>query len=221
MKCICIRIAFVFACVTAVPSFAADRAFDLTGWAAWIDPNGSHTSFRSPAAVQLFDVDYTGKLGYGIGANIFFGSHVSAAFDAVRARPKTTVVSPPSGVSYATGGTRMTPLSGVLQWHFAPDGVVDPYVGAGVAYVLFDKADVFGNGVLGQIDVKDKAGLALNAGVSLLISRRLAFTADGKYVPLKASANAVYPPGTIPLVPVVLNVKINPVIFSGGLSLRF
>jgi outer membrane protein W len=217
----CIRIAVVFAFVTAVPAFATDRAFDLTGWAAWVDPNGSHASFRSPAAVQLFDVDYTGKLGYGIGANIFFGNHVSAAFDVVRARPKTTVVSPSGGVSYATSGTRMTPLSGVLRWHFAPDGGVDPYVGAGIAYVLFDKADVFGNGVLGQIDVKDKAGLALNAGVSFRISRRLAFTADGKYVPLRASVNPIYPPGTIPIIPVVLDVKINPMIVSGGLSLRF
>ena len=217
-----IPIALVFACVTAVPSFAADRAFDLTGWAAWVDPNGSHTSSNgSPAAVQLFDVDYTGKLGYGIGANIFFGNHVSAAFDVVRARPKTTLVSRSGGVSNTTSGTRMTPLSGVLQWHFAPDGAVDPYVGAGVAYVMFDKADVFGNGIVSQIDVKDKAGLALNAGVSFRISRRLAFTADGKYVPLKATANAVYPPGTIPLIPVVLNVKIDPIIVSGGLSLRF
>jgi outer membrane protein len=215
------RIALVFACVTAVPAFAADRAFDLTGWAAWVDPNGSRTSFHSPAAVQLFDVDYTGKLGYGIGANIFFGNHVSAAFDVVRARPKTRLVSPSGGSPHTTSGTRMTPLSGVLQWHFAPSGAVDPYVGAGVAYVLFDKADVFGGGIVSQIVVKDKAGLALNAGVSFRISRTLAFTADAKYVPLKASAFAVYPPNTIPLIPVVLNVKINPIIVSGGLSLRF
>ena len=217
-----IRIGLVFACVTAVPLSAADRTFDLTGWAGWVDPNGSHTSSNAPpAAVQLFDVDYTGKLGYGIGANIFFGNHVSAAFDVVRARPKTRLVSPSGGVSYTTGGTRMTPLSGVLQWHFAPSGAVDPYAGAGVAYVMFDKADVFGNGIVSQIDVKDKAGLALNAGVSFRISRTLAFTADAKYVPLKASAFAVYTPGTIPIIPVVLDVKINPIIVSGGLSLRF
>lgn len=217
-----IRFALVFLCFAAVPCFAADRAFDLTGWAAWVDPNSSHTSANGPpSAAQLYDVNYSGKLGYGIGANIFFGNHVSAAFDIVRARTKTTLVSPSGGSSYATGGTRMTPLSGVLQWHFAPNGVVDPYVGAGVAYVMFDRADVFGNATLSQIDVKDKTGVALNAGVSFRISRSLAFTADGKYVPLKASASAVYPPGTIPITPVVLHAKINPIIISGGLSLRF
>jgi len=214
-----IRIALV--CLIATPAFAADRAFDLTGWAAWVDPNSSHTSGNSPAAVQLFDVDYQGKLGYGIGANVFLGDHVSAAFDVVRARPKTTLRPRSGGGFYATGGTRMTPLSGVLQWHFAPNGGVDPYVGAGVAYVMFDKAEVFGNAIVSQVDVKDKAGLALNAGVSFRISRTLAFTADGKYMPLKASASAVYPPGTIPIIPVVLDAKINPLIVSGGISLRF
>ena len=214
-----IRIALV--CLIATPAFAADRAFDLTGWAAWVDPNSSHTSGNSPAPVQLFDVDYQGKLGYGIGANVFFGDHVSAAFDVVRARAKTTLRPRSGGGFYATGGTRMTPLSGVLQWHFAPNGGVDPYVGAGLAYVMFDKADVFGNAIVSQIDVKDKAGLALNAGVSFRISRTLAFTADGKYMPLKASASAVYPPGTIPIIPVVLDAKINPLIVSGGISLRF
>jgi outer membrane protein W len=216
-----IRIALVFTCVIAVPAFAADRAFDLTGWAAWVDANSSQT-VNTPAPVQLFGADYSGKLGYGIGANIFFGNHISAAFDVVRARPKTTVRSRAvGGSSYATSGTRMTPLSGVLQWHFAPSGVVDPYVGAGIAYVLFDNADVFGNGTISQIDIKDKAGLALNAGVSFRITRMLAFTADGKYMPLKASANAVGRPGTIPIIAVVLDAKIDPVILSGGISLRF
>ncbi|HEY4641791.1 MAG TPA: OmpW family outer membrane protein [Thermoanaerobaculia bacterium] len=215
-----IRIALVFACGVALPAFAADRAFDLTGWAAWVDPNGSDT-FKSGPTQQLA-VDFNGRLGYGIGANIFFGNHLSAAFDIVQVRPKAIVRSRAvGGRSFATTGTRMTPLSGVLQWHFAPDGFVDPYLGAGVAYVLFDDSNVFGNPDIGRINFKDDAGLAVNAGVSLRISRRLAVTADGKYVPLRAAANAVYVPGHLPLVPVVVNTKINPVIFSGGLSLRF
>jgi outer membrane protein W len=214
------RIALVLSVITALPTFAADRAFDLTGWAAWVDPNSSNT-FKSGPTQQL-KVDFNGRLGYGIGANIFFGNHLSAAFDAVQVRPKAAVRSRAvGGGSFDSSGTRMTPLTGVLQWHFAPDGVIDPYVGAGVAYVLFDKTEVFGNVDISQINFKDDAGLALNAGLSLRLSRHLALTADGKYVPLKAAANAVYTPGRLPLVPVVVNARINPVIFSGGLSLRF
>jgi outer membrane protein W len=213
-----IRVAIVLSCITAVPAFAA--TFDLTGWAAWVDPNSTNT-FKSTPTQQL-SVDFSGRLGYGVGANIFFGKHISAAFDGVQVRPRPAVRSRAvGGGSFPNSGTRITSLTGVLQWHFAPDGVVDPYVGAGAAYVLFDKTNVFGNVDISQINFKDDAGLALNAGVSFRISRHLALTADGKYVPLKAAGNAVYTPGRLPIVPVVVNVKVNPVIFSGGLTLRF
>jgi outer membrane protein W len=210
------RIALVLTCITAVPMFAADRTFDLTGWAAWVDPNSSGT-FNAPAPNQPFNVNFNGKLGYGIGANIFFGSNVSAAFDIVQVRPEATLRPRPVGGGGAfTNGFRMTPLTGVLQWHFAPSGFIDPYVGAGAAYVLFERANVFGTPNLNRIDFKDDVGLAVNGGLSLRLTRMLALTADGKYVPLKSSAKAVFTNGTA-----TTKVKINPVIFSGGLSLRF
>jgi outer membrane protein len=210
------RIALVLTCITAVPLFAADRSFDLTGWAAWVDPNSSGT-FNSPAPNQPFNINFNGKLGYGIGANIFFGSNVSAAFDVVQVRPETTVrLRPVVGGTTTTRGTRMTPLTGVLQWHFAPNGFIDPYIGAGAAYVLFENTSVFGAPNLRQINYKDDVGLAVNGGVSFRLTRMLALTADGKYVPLKSSARAVFTNGTT-----TTKVKINPVIFSGGLSLRF
>jgi outer membrane protein W len=215
------RFLLVFLCLIAVPALAADHTFDVTGWAAWVDPNSSDT-FNPPTAHQALNVNFNGKLGYGLGVNIYFGRHLSTAFDAVQARSETAIRSGAVGGSTSfTNGTRMTPLTGVLQWHFAPSSVVDPYVGAGVAYVLFDKTNVFRNALISQIKIKDDAGLALNAGVSFRISRRFALTADGKYVPLKAGANAVYAPGTIPLVPIIPTTKINPVILSGGLTLRF
>ncbi|MEA2342495.1 MAG: outer membrane protein [Thermoanaerobaculia bacterium] len=210
------RIALVLTCITAVPAIAADRTFDLTGWAAWVDPNSSGT-FNSPAPNQPFNVDFNGKLGYGIGANVFFGNHVSAAFDVVQVTPETNIRSRAVGGSGAfTNGLRLTPLTGVLQWHFAPSGFIDPYIGAGAAYVLIDKANVFGTPNLTRIDFKDDVGLALNAGLSFRLTRMLALTADGKYVPLKSSVTAVFTNGTT-----TTKVKINPVILSGGLSLRF
>jgi outer membrane protein len=216
-----LRLALALLCLTAVPALAADHLFDLTGWAAWVDPNSSDT-FNSPSPNQVLNVRFNGKLGYGLGANIYFGRHFSTAFDAVQVRPETTIRSRAvGGGSSLTNGLRMTPLTGVLQWHFAPDGAIDPYVGAGVAYVVFGKTDVLGNGIISQIDFKDDAGLALNAGISIRLSRTLALTADGKYVPLKAAANAVYAPGTTPIVAVIVGSKISPVIFSGGLTLRF
>jgi len=210
-----IRIAVVLSCIIAVPAFAADRTFDLTGWAAWVDPNSSGT-FNSPTPNQPFNIDFNGKLGYGIGANIFFGDHVSTAFDVVQVRPEATLRPRPSGGGAFTNGFRMTPLTAVLQWHFAPSGFVDPYIGAGAAYVLFERANVFGTPNLNRIDFKDDVGLAVNGGLGFRLSRMFGITVDGKYVPLKSSAKAVFTNGTA-----TTKVKINPVIFSGGLTLRF
>jgi outer membrane protein W len=209
-------VALVLVFVLAIPAVAADRTFDLTGWAAWVDPNSSGT-FNSPSPNQPFNVNFNGKLGYGLGANIFFGGHTSLALDAVQVRPETSVrpraVVPGGGT---TRGLRMTPLSAIVQWHFIPSGFIDPYVGAGAAYVLFDDASVFGTPNLTRINFKNDVGLALNGGLSFRLSRMLALTADGKYVPLKSSATAVFASGTT-----TTKVKINPVIFSGGLTLRF
>lgn len=212
-----LRLALVVCCFAAVPAFAQTRFFDVTGWAAWVDPNSSGT-FNSATPNQPFDINFNGKLGYGAGVNVFFANNVSAAFDVVQVRPETTIrPRAATGGSFAASGIRITPLTGVLQWHFAPHGFVDPYVGAGAAYVLLDNVNGFGNLNVSSINFKDDVGLALNAGLALRISPRIALTADGKYVPLKSSATAVYVSGAN----TESRVKINPVIFSGGLTFRF
>jgi outer membrane protein len=211
------RLALVLLCLTAVPAFAQQRFFDLTGWAAWVDPNSSGT-FNSATPNQPFDVNFNGKLGYGAGANIFFGGRTSLAVDIVQVRPVTSLRSRAVGGGSFTGSAiRMTPLTGVLQFHFAPQGFVDPYIGAGAAYVLFDNVNGAGNLNLNSINFKDDVGLALNAGLGIRLSPHVGLTADGKYVPLKSSATAVYNTGAN----TSTRVKINPVIFSGGLTLRF
>ena len=93
--------------------------------------------------------------------------------------------------------------------------MIDPYIGAGAAYVLFDNVNGRGNLNVNKINFKDDAGLALNGGIAFRITpdcpdRRR------KYVPLESSATAVYTTGTT-----TTHVKINPVIFSGGLTFRF
>src|SRR3954453_21409494 len=137
------RLALVLTWIAALPMFAADRTFDLTGWAARVDTNSDGT-FTAPSAGQPLRVNFDGRVGYGIGANIFFGNNLSASFDAVQVKPKTTIRSRAVGGGAFTNGMRMTPLSAVLQWHFIPRGTIDPYIGAGAAYVLFDDANVFG-----------------------------------------------------------------------------
>jgi outer membrane protein W len=208
-------LAFVF--LIATPIFAADRLFDITGWACWVDPQSNGT-FHSSNANQPFDISFNGKLGYGAGVNVFFGKTLSLALDAVEVQPEARFGFP--GAVTNSGALKMIPITGVLQWHFIPSGFIDPYIGAGAAYVLFDNLRDFrdvGNLGVNQINFKDDVGFVANAGLGFNFSPHWGVTADAKYVPVKSSATAVFVTGPNQS----QKVKINPVMFSGGLTLHF
>ena len=154
----------------AAPLAAADRSFEITGWASWVDNNSSGT-FNSTSPNQPFDINFKAKLGYGLGANIFFGSNISTEFSVVEVRPKTTFVST-SGGTVTGNNLRMTPITAILQFHLIPKGFVDPYVGAGAAYVLFDNINGPGSLGVNKVNFKDDVGLA-STGASASPSRQI------------------------------------------------
>lgn len=122
--------------VVALPAFAASASFELTGWASWVNTNSS-TAFNSSAPNQPFGISIHNKVGDGAGANIFWLRNISTDFSVVEVRPSSRFVNTESG-TIAGPNLRMTPITGIVQLHFSPAGFVDPYVGAGAAYVLFD-----------------------------------------------------------------------------------
>ena len=199
----------------AVPMSAQDRAFDLTGYASWVDTSSEGTLDETTS--NPVDINFDGTLGYGIAANIFFG-RLSTEFAIVRVESDVSVRQ--RAVNNA-GDTQaeMMPITAVLQFHLAPNGRFDPYVGAGAAYVLIDDVDApdeLSNLDFESLDFDDDVGLALNAGVGIKLTDNFGITLDAKYVPLESSARAVRPGDAADV-----KFDINPVILSGGLSLRF
>jgi outer membrane protein W len=210
-----VPIVFTFLITTQL--FAADRLFDVTGWASWVKPASDNT-FNSPNSNQPFNINFRGKLGYGLGVNVFFGQALSLAIDASEVKPDVEFGFP--GSTLNQGNIKMIPITGVLQWHFIPKGFIDPYIGGGAAYVLFDNLQNFSDvGHLGinQINFKDDVGFVANAGLGINFSPRWGITGDVKYVPVKSSATAVFATGPNQS----QKIKINPVIASAGLTLHF
>ncbi len=198
----------------ATPLFSADRFFDLTGWATWVKPQSSST-FNT---TRPFDINFDGKLGYGAGVNVFLGDTWSLAFDGSEVKPDARFGFP--GTTLNQGSIKMIPITGVVQWHFIPKGFIDPYLGAGAAYVIFDNlqnVNDVGHVGVNQINFKDDAGFVVNGGIGINLSPRFGITGDVKYVPLKASATAVFATGPNQS----QKIKINPVIASAGLTLHF
>jgi outer membrane protein len=210
-----VPITAVLLLILAVPMSAQSRAFDLTGYAAWVDTSSEGT-FNEDTANPV-DVNFDGTLGYGIGANIFWGDRISTEFAIVRVN--SDVGFRQRAVANSNTQAELMPITGVLQFHFAPNGRIDPYIGAGAAYVLIDDVDTpeeLNNIDFERLDFKDDVGLALNAGLGIRLTNNFGLTLDAKYVPLESSATAVRTTGSTDV-----KFDINPVILSAGLSLRF
>lgn len=88
----------------------------------------------------------------------------------------------------ALGSVNLLPPTLTAQWHFNPDQMIDPYVGAGVNYTAFLDRNLRGRaGAIQGQKIKvdsDSWGLALQAGVDINLKDGLLINADVKYISL-------------------------------------
>lgn len=198
----------------APPAFA-DRTVDLTGFVTWVDPNSEGT-FDSPD--DQIDVDLGDEMGYGASVNIFWTDRISTEFAVSQIDSSFGLNARQRAVNVVGSNIDMIPVTGVLQFHFAPNGVIDPYIGAGAAYIVFGDVtgDNAGNLAIDDID-SDDLGLVINAGLGIRLGERFGLVGDVKYVPVGSSARGVLNDdnGT------ETNIEINPIIVSAGLQIRF
>lgn len=194
------------------PAAGAERTVDITGWVSLIEPNSEGTFASDPE--NILDVNVGGEMGYGAAVNIFWGR---ASFELSVSRVKSTVSLEGTDINVPDADVEMIPITGILQWHFRPDSLLDPYLGVGGMYTTFgdvDTADATGAIRLSEIDADD-LGLVLNGGFGIALSEGLGLVLDVKYVPTGSAGRAVLVDGT------ETDLEISPVIFSAGLSLRF
>lgn len=212
---------FALAAMFAIPSFAQHRNFDLTPFVTWVDISGDSVVQGPPSTTDEFRVRFKSDIGYGVNANIFWGDHLSTEFGAAVVKPRLS--SDPSNSSIpasAVGDLQMIPITGTLQWHFSPNGFIDPYIGGGVAYVLFDDVDNgrdLSNTDLNKINFKDDMGFVVNAGLGIRLSNSLGINLDGKYVPVHSKATAEFASGPAQ----GQKIDVNPLMLSAGLRWSF
>jgi len=116
--------------------------------------------------------------------------------------------------------TWVLPPTLTLQYHFAPDGKVRPYLGAGINYSIFysGKATPSLNAALGPTKVKlgDSVGYALQAGVDVPVSKKVFVNFDVKYIDMKTTARL-----TSGATLRTARVKIDPIVAGMGIGFRF
>lgn len=116
--------------------------------------------------------------------------------------------------------TRVLPPTLTLQYHFAPESHVRPYVGAGVNYTTFYSADASRSleSAIGNTEVrlKDSFGYALQAGVDVDLGSRVFLNLDVKYIDIDTQARLTTG-GAVNRV----DVSIDPIVPAIGLGMRF
>lgn len=108
-----------------------------------------------------------------------------------------------------TGG----PSAVMAQWHFNRTGRIQPYVGAGAAFLI-----VFGtkDGALSHLKADNAVGTAVQAGVDAMIDKHWGVFLDVKKAFISTTAT-----GSLGPAPVVAKVDLDPIVPSFGVTYRF
>jgi len=193
----------------ALPGFAQGRSIDVTGYMAWVDLSGDGLITDAGGDYNLgsFDAD----TGYGGAVNLFMTRRLSAEISLTEVKPEGRIQ---YGGTTVVGELDMLPITGMIQYHFNPEGRVDAYVSGGVAYLMFDdfQSDDLGSIDLGKVDLEDDYGSVWGAGMSFRLAGGFAVVADAKYVLSSNTITTTVGDATI---------ELNPLILSAGVQIQF
>jgi outer membrane protein len=122
------------------------------------------------------------------------------------------------------GSVDLLPPTLTLQWHFNPDQMIDPYVGAGVNYtVALDRNLSFSQALPGN-DIKiskDSWGYALQAGVDINLKDGWLINADVKYLDINTNVEARLGANNTGAWTKIDDLDINPWVFGLGVGKKF
>ncbi len=144
-----------------------------------------------------------------IGVTYFLTNHL--AIEAIAGTTRHTVRAKAPGTDIKVRETWVLPPVVTLQYHFAPEARVSPYIGAGVNYMLF-YAGSDRNGFNLRID--DGFGAALQAGVDIAARDRWTVNLDAKKIFFET--DAVDRSKSLKT-----KVTLNPWVLSAGVGYRF
>ncbi len=202
----------------AAPVFAEPVHVDVEAF------YGISQSATSVSGILDPNLDYRSAAYYGGGVNLRWTSHFSTLISAASVEPGLRLTGLSEAEDFPFVGTvRTTPLSLILQWHPFGPGTIDPYVGAGGAWVLTSNADLFPfvyeETTIGAVVFEDRFAFVADAGARLNLFGPLGLLVDVRYMPLNLDATVQLSTATPFGIPI--EVEADPLLFGFGLSFRF
>jgi outer membrane protein W len=176
------RTAVVLLAMVITLPLAAQRRVDLL-----VDVEGVYRQSGIDAgdATAVYSPRFETGGGIGAGVNVWMTGRVSLEFKAavLASEMELRFIDGDAVTVLDVGFVNMIPLSAVVQWHPFEEGAIRPYFGAGAVYVMMQ--DVEQREQTPQTNFGGAAGLLLNAGLRVPLSKRFALTADARYVPVE------------------------------------
>ena len=112
------------------------------------------------------------------------------------------------------------PPTFLVQYHFAPEARVRPYVGAGVNWTIFYSEDAKPSLVNAvgptSVSLDDSVGWAVQAGVDFDLNERFFLNVDVKYIDIDTTATL-----TSGALINTIDVDLNPIVAGVGVGIRF
>ncbi len=116
--------------------------------------------------------------------------------------------------------TWVLPPTLTLQYHFAPEAKVRPYVGAGVNYTIFystKASDALVTAISAtDVEMDDSFGYALQAGVDIDLNEKMFLNLDVKYIDMDTTARLRTGATTN-----TAQISIDPIVAGVGVGFRF
>ncbi len=197
--------AALVALLTGAPAIAHEKGdFVIRAGATWVDPKQNNN--------DIVDVDDAWSLG--LTATWFFTDHW--ALDLLAAYPFEHDISLRNRVDPSkpdVASTKHLPPTLSVQYHFIPDGAVQPYVGLGVNYTYFFDEDTKGALSGADLDLDDSWGIAYQLGFDIAFTERWVGNIDFRYISIEPDAE-VNGEG-------IGDVEIDPFVFSVMVGYRF
>lgn len=118
----------------------------------------------------------------------FFTDHLAAELILGTARHNVNVDDflGNDGMKVELGDVQVLPPTLTLQYHFAPNHVVNPYLGAGINYTLFFDDTDDTNAAVKSVDYNSSFGFAAQGGLNIRLCEKLHLNLDVKKVWMKS-----------------------------------
>jgi outer membrane protein len=168
-----------------------------------VNPNTSNTGAAK--------VDVSGAQSLSINGACFVTPKL--AIDVLGALPFQHDIKLKNGPT--VGSTRHLPPTIGVQYHFAPTGSFDPYIGGGLNYTFFFSTKTTGALAGTRLDLGSSLGLAAVVGGDFHLANNWLIGVDVRYMKIKSSAKLNGNPATVG------DVTLDPMVYGVTIGKKF